>query len=344
MKRILSLLILTLFTVGSLYSADQVAQSTSAGDNFNKVGGSGSAFLKIGVGARATGMGGAFGSVSDDLSSIFWNPAGVADIDGFSADFSYTSWFAGLQHNFAAVSAPLGNDFTLAAHFISLSSDEIEITTMAKDEGTGSYYKLQDIAAGITFSGFLTEQFSFGFTAKYVHNGLANLTSNGLAFDVGTKYQTGIRGITLGFSIHNLAAEQAYEGQDLHTARKLYDAMNSAPLDATYRAYDYGIPISFRAGISGNVIETPEHLLKAAFDFTTISDAPEIFALGAEYGWKDLLYIRGGYMIGHDQLGLTGGVGIKYFSGGFNGKIDYAINPTTDLGLINRLSVSLDIR
>lgn len=342
MKRFLSIIIITFFTLGSLY-ADQIAQSSSAGDDFNKVGGSGSAFLKIGVGARASGMGGAFGAVSDDLSSIFWNPAGIVDIEGVAVDFSYTSWFAGLQHNFGAVSVPIGNDFALAAHMISLSSDEIEITTMNNPDGTGSEYTIQDIAAGLTFSGFLTDQFSFGITAKYVHNGIDNLTSNSLAFDIGTKYRTGIQGITLGFSIHNLGTEQAYEGQDLNTTKKLYDAMNSAPLDARWRSYEYGIPISFRAGIAADVYESPEHLVKAAVDFTTISDAPEMFGLGAEYVWKDFLFIRGGYIIGHDQLGLTGGFGIKYFGGGFGGRINYAINPTETLGLINRLSVSLDI-
>lgn len=345
MKRILSIIIITLFTAGNLFSAEtQVAQSSSAGGDFNKVGGSGSAFLKIGVGARATAMGGAYGSVANDLSSIFWNPAGIADIEGVAVDFSYSTWFADMKHNFAAVSAPLGKDFSIAAHFISLSSDDIEITTIARDEGTGSYYRLQDVAAGLTFSGYLTEQFSFGITAKYVYNSISTLTSNAFAFDIGTKYKTGIQGITLGFSIHNLGSEMAYEGQDLHTARKVFDVLNQAPLDATYRAYDYAMPISFRAGISADVIEMDDHILKGAFDFVTISDAPEIFALGAEYAWKNLLFVRGGYMFGHEQLGLTGGFGFNYYSGGFNGKIDYSINPTQDLGLVNRISVALDIR
>lgn len=345
MKRILSIIIITLFTASSLYSLENnVAQSSSAGGDFNKVGGSGSAFLKIGVGARASGMGGAYGSVANDLSSIFWNPAGIADIEGVAVDFSYSTWFADMKHNFAAVSAPLGNDFSLAAHFISLSSDDIEITTIARDDGTGSYYRLQDVAAGLTFSGYLTEQFSFGVTAKYVYNSINTLKSNNFAFDVGTKYQTGIQGITLGFSIHNLGAEMAYQGEDLHTSKKVFDALNQAPLDATYRAYDYAMPISFRAGMSADVIDMEDHLVKAALDFTTISDAPELFALGSEYAWKDLLFIRAGYMFGHDQLGLTGGFGFKYYSGGFNGRIDYAINPTQDLGLVNRISVSLNIR
>ena len=41
------------------------------------VGTSGSAALKIGIGARATGMGDASVAVVDDVSSIYWNPAGL---------------------------------------------------------------------------------------------------------------------------------------------------------------------------------------------------------------------------------------------------------------------------
>ena len=61
----------------SMASAQLIA--VTAGE-FTKVGLSGGQFLKIGVGARGTGMAGAFSAVSDDLSSIFWNSAGLADV------------------------------------------------------------------------------------------------------------------------------------------------------------------------------------------------------------------------------------------------------------------------
>ena len=35
-------------------------------------------FLKLGVGARALGMGGAFAGLADDASAAYWNPAGLA--------------------------------------------------------------------------------------------------------------------------------------------------------------------------------------------------------------------------------------------------------------------------
>ena len=47
--------------------------------------------IGLGIGARAIGMGGAFTAVADDASTIFWNPAGLAQIPDnqifFSGDY-----------------------------------------------------------------------------------------------------------------------------------------------------------------------------------------------------------------------------------------------------------------
>src|SRR5437762_2619295 len=66
---------------------------------FEKVGTFDGQFLKIAVGARATGMGGAFVAVADDPSAVFWNAAGVARIDADKSmlEFNHANWPAGLR-------------------------------------------------------------------------------------------------------------------------------------------------------------------------------------------------------------------------------------------------------
>ena len=49
-----------------------------AGQNVSKVGTTAAAFLEVPVGARANGMGNAFVGTSDDVTSLYWNPSGIA--------------------------------------------------------------------------------------------------------------------------------------------------------------------------------------------------------------------------------------------------------------------------
>ncbi len=343
-KIILTVVLLGLLGHFKAFSIGGAITGSTTGETFVKVGAAGSQFLKIPIGARANGLAGAYSSLCSDLTSIFWNPAGLADVKYISADFSYTQWFAGFKHSFGAFALPIGRNFTSAISLVSLNSGNIEITTLEKPNGTGLSYQVTDVAIAFTFSGYLTDQFSFGLTAKYVNNSISNLSSTGIAFDVGTMYETGIQGIRLGFSIHNLGVKQAYAGQDLNSSRKLYDALNAAPLDIAYISNSYSLPLIFRAGVSSEVWKVDDHRVVAAADFITLSDTPEHYALGAEYIFKDFLALRAGYQFGTDVFGLSGGVGLKYFSGGFEGEFDYSITPTKNIGLVNRLSIKVAVK
>ena len=44
----------------------------------NKTGTTAAKFLSIGVGSKAVGMGGAYTSIANDATAMYWNPAGVS--------------------------------------------------------------------------------------------------------------------------------------------------------------------------------------------------------------------------------------------------------------------------
>ena len=121
---LLSILIIIIFL--SLPSEDSFGQS--------KTGTSAAAFLSIGVGARAIGMGEAYVAVSNDALALYWNPGGLAFIDAVSITTTHTEWFAGLSHDFAGISVPVGEGaIGVSASFF--TSDKIELTT-----GKARYY------------------------------------------------------------------------------------------------------------------------------------------------------------------------------------------------------------
>ena len=76
-----------------------IAGPARAADVFEKVGTFDGQFLKIGIGARASGMGGAFVAVADDPSAVFWNPAGLArlDTDKTSVMVNHIEWPASVN-------------------------------------------------------------------------------------------------------------------------------------------------------------------------------------------------------------------------------------------------------
>jgi len=338
--------------VAMVSGAQGQIQSVTAGD-FTKVGLSGGQFLKIGVGARGTAMAGAYSGVANDLTSIFWNPAGLTEVDGFGVDFSHTFWFAGMSHSFAAFMIPVSENYRLAASFVGFSSGDINVTTTQPD-GTGGIYSVSDIAVGLTLAGNLTERFSFGATARFVNHGFSNMAASGFTFDVGTRYETGFNGVVLGFSINNLGTPQTFDGPEVTSTNNPIPGLNASPIDMQIQTSNFDMPLSFRAGIGVDMFNgfvgdrpitdedgTVVHQWIMAGDFETFADVPEQFAIGTEYTFREFVSFRAGYRFGSDQFGLSGGVGLKYMAGGFDGSIDYSISPTTELGLVNRLSVSI---
>lgn len=340
-----------LLCISTSVASSQIISVTAG--NFTKVGLAGGQFLKIGVGARGTGMAGAYSALGNDVTSIFWNPAGIAGVERYAADFSQTLWFAGMTHSFAAVVIPVGEKFRLGASFTGFSSGDINVTTTAQQEGNGGIYNVSDIAIGVTLAGHLTEQFSFGATAKYVQHAFTNMSASGFVFDIGTRYNTGFNGLVLGFSINSLGTQQAFDGPDITRTNPPVNGTNTSPLDMQLQTASFSMPLSFRAGVGldlckGVVFEQEvdgdgvlQHSWTTAFDFETYSDVPEQFAIGTEYTWKEFVSLRAGYRFGSDQFGLAGGIGIRYNGGGFDGQIDYSINPSQNLGLINRFSVAM---
>lgn len=348
MKHFLALAV-CFMTLPSMMAEDNV--SGSSGGEFKKVGAAGAQFLKIGVGARGNGMAGAYSALANDVTAMYWNPAGIAEINGMAANISYTQWFAGFSHNFAGLVLPLGDSYRLGVSLTSFSSGEIPITTLEKAEGTGASYSISDFALGASFAGYITNEFAFGMTFKYIQNSFASLGSSGVAFDVGTVYKTDFKDTRLSFSISNLGGQQAYSGADLNRQGKLINELSASPLDQQLLTNPFNLPLIFRAGASTDVTAIiqgvdkldadADHRLLAAVEFETLSDTPEMFTIGAEYTWNNILSIRGGYKLGHDSFNFAGGVGFKYVGEGFDGQIDYSVNPVQNIGLVNRLSIGM---
>ncbi|MDP4231448.1 MAG: PorV/PorQ family protein [Bacteroidota bacterium] len=311
-------------------------------ENFNNVGSSGSLFEKIGVGARAAGMGGAFSALADDISALYWNPAGIARLKGINASATYTAYFAGINHNFIGAVMPISDRYRFGVSLIVLDNGALQKSTIQKDINAGTF-NANDLAFGITIAGAMTDRFSFGATFKYIRSTILDLSADGIGFDAGSLYQTDFYHLKISLALTNLGPDRNFQGNSLSiVARDNSINATSRGLDALLQTSSFSLPLSFRIGVATDVFQAQmeDQKLNVAFDFAAHSDGPETYNIGGEYVWNDILAIRAGYGFNQDQLGLGLGAGVKYKTEDFLGSIDYGINTTKNLGLIHRISVS----
>ena len=177
-----------------------------------KVAQSGYQFLKIDADARAAGMGGAYTLVGTGASSMFYNPAGMAEgsqkLDFFSTQ---TNWLADIQYYSMGITKKLGGFGTIG--FSILTSDYGEIIGTRVEDNTAGFVETGNVnvtssALGLSFAKNLTDQFSVGGQIKYVSQNLGKTLvpdgseklneTDGLAYDFGTIYYPGLKSFCFG--------------------------------------------------------------------------------------------------------------------------------------------------
>lgn len=299
--------------------------------DITKVGTTAAQFLKIGPGARAIAMGGAYTGVSDDIYATYWNPAGAAISQGNGqVAFNHTQWLAEVNYDYAAGSINLPELGTLFATLTSLGVPQEKVRTFDYPEGDGRYWDANSISLGIGFARRLTDRFSIGFQAKYVKEKIWNSSANGFALDVGTYYVTPFNDLVIGASISNFGSKMQLDGRDIQFNTDPDQNSETGPnnVPAKYEMGQYDMPLSFKIGLAMDVVKTRYFRLKTSVDATHPNDNNEYVNAGAEFAYDETLFIRGGYkslFLNDSEQSFTLGGGLNYeVSSGLRITINYA--------------------
>ncbi len=320
-------------------------QSTTT-PNFTNVGSSGSVFTKLGIGARAAGLAGAFSGLANDISALYWNPAGIANLPGVNVGASTSLWFGGVTENFIGVTLPVSEKYRAGFALTLVDYGNLAYSTIQQDANAGSY-NANDLSFAATIAGALTDRFSFGATAKYLRSTIYDMSATGIAFDAGSRYLTDFYHMTIAMDLTNLGPNQSFSGNSLDfiANNPSINAVRDS-LSGSLLTQDYALPLIFRIGVATDVLQgtVENQKLNMDFDFSTHSDGPEQYNFGAEYIWNDMASLRAGYAFNQDQLGFGIGAGFHYKSEDFSGVIDYAYNTTKSLGGIHQISISANFQ
>ena len=306
------------------------------------LGTAGAQFLKIPVGGRATGLGGAFVSNANDVEAAFWNPAGITGVKSGGVMFSHSAWWSTVQLNHAAYVQSLEDIGSFGVSMTVLSMDAMEVTTELEPEGTGQTFDAGDMMFGLTYARKLTEEFSVGVTAKIVQQRIWNEKATGVAFDIGTQYRIGYRDLTLGMSMMNFGGNMQYDGIDLSVDYPVNQQNSTVRLAPAHLTPDeYPLPLHFQVGISMSPYVSDELSVLLAADVAHPNDNQENLNFGMEVTIFKQFFIRGGYRMGYDTDRATLGAGVAAPLGDINLTFDYAYSIYYLLPNINRISFGL---
>lgn len=273
-----------------------------------KAGVSGAQFLKIGVGARPAAMGEAFVAVSDDVTSIYWNPAGLLKTKDKELVFVHNQWLEDTSYQFIGFSqATEKGKMGIGLSYLGYG----EMIGRDKEANPTGNFTAFDMALSLSYSQAIKE-INTGATLKLIHQKNEQEQAQTIALDLGM--QTSLKdNLLLGASLSNLGPKIKFISQ-------------KDPLPLTTRIGVFLTPFP-------NFSLLSLYNLKIACDVVKPIDDEFQINYGTEYQLKDISF-RLGYQTDSD-FGITTGLGLKIGSY----QLDYAYIPWGDLRDTHRFSI-----
>jgi hypothetical protein len=323
--------------------------------------------MNIGVDAAALGMANAVTSSTNDVNSGYWNPAGLVHIKDHQVALMHANYFANIaQYDYIAYAKPIDNQSAWGVSLIRFGVDNIMDTTELIDsQGNIDYNRIRLFSTadyGFTFSYARKLNFSglqYGVNAKVIRRIIGKFASSwGFGFDAGLQFEKNdwqfglmLRDITNTNNVWNID-EAAYKkiadaipGQNQELPESTEITAPKAQLGLSKKLiirYDYSILAA--ANINMRFAKTNDLL---STDFVSIDPA-----LGVEFGYTDLVFLRAGagnfqniqQLDGAEKVGFQPNIGLGFKYKGI--QVDYALtnlgNQNTTL-YSNIFSVKVDL-
>jgi hypothetical protein len=270
------------------------------------LGTTGADFLRLGIGTRATAMGGNFVGLADDVSALYWNPAGLATQHHRQLDSMQLNYVADITYQYIGGVYPLGPDTTVGAYYSSLGTPMDNVTTYTQHGGTGAKFNSAASVINLSYATKLDHNRYVGVSVKNISERLADNSASGFSFDAGMQIKEFFSPqMSLGLVVQNFGLGSLRSNEPIGT--------------------------NLRAGLGYQLNEQ----LTVVADVNRPLEGDMIFGVGAEYWMNPALALRGGF---NTLTGIAMGVGVRWSSLYFN----YAFVPYGDLGDSHRFAVSYD--
>ncbi|RTZ96330.1 MAG: hypothetical protein DSY36_01005, partial [Candidatus Neomarinimicrobiota bacterium] len=229
-------------------------------DEIHRYGTTAANFLEIGIGSASGGMGEAYVAVANDLSAIYWNPAGLSSLKGVGIQFMIQPWVVNINTIFAAGAINVPRIGTFALSLTQIGYGQMDVTTLAYQEGTGEKFTANELALTFSFGRRLVPWFAFGANAKLVQSNIWHASANAYALDLGVLVNTHFFSVTgekadgmvIGMCISNFGTRMKYDGIDLYQPIDIseYEEGNYGDVAGQFRTQEWELPLLFRIGVA----------------------------------------------------------------------------------------------
>lgn len=370
MNRRLAVIFGAVLAAPVIASAQSTPPTERTDEDNTRFGGTSAVFLTLPASARGAALGGSYAALVSDISSMFYNPAGLAMMGSNQGMFSFTSYIEDTRHIAAGLGWSLrGGEWGLGVSLSNFGFNDQPIYTELEQEGTGETYSVSNTAVGLTAAMQFSDRFSAGITGRYVTEQLARVTSSGFTVDFGTNYhgEVGGRPIRASFIIMNFGTSFKPGGAALNSEVDAIDeSMNVERPAGELRTSAFDPPTQFRVGVAYDVLAAARNRLTLLSEFFQPNDSDPGVGLGAEFstnlaaGFSAAL--RGSYGYQGDNRdsdvatgfafrssaqddnaldGLALGGGLNWGMGEWNLGVDYAFRHMGILPSVNQFSIRL---
>ncbi len=309
MKNIYLISVLTIIVASLISTAVYAGNEQRAASN-------GTSELQINPWARSSGWGDANVACVTGIEAMYQNIAGMAMIRRTELAFTNTQWLVGtgVVINSGGFATKVGENGVLGLSVMNLNWGDIEITTDALPEGGIGTYSPTYTTIALAYAREFSNSIYGGITVKMLNESIFNLNASGFAIDAGIQYVTGIGkdkagnrnrdNLRFGITMKNVGTTMKYTGDGMSF---MGYSSNGTNMTIEHRSQEFELPSLIKIGFSYNFRLAPkvdevnetvssDHNLTIAANFTANSYNKDQYHLGLEYGFKNLFFLRGGYV------------------------------------------------
>jgi hypothetical protein len=313
----------------SMLSFLMIAEVFASGGKRN--GTAGAQELLIPVGARGLAFSGSYVSGISGVDAIYYNPAGLsATSNSTEALFTYMNYIADIGVSYAAVGVNFEGFGALGFSIKSLDFGDIPVTTTENPYGTGATFSPTFVTLGLTYSNTLTDRIRVGVNVNLVTEKIMRTSASGISLDVGVQYSgiAEIEGLNLGVVLKNFGGQMKFDGPDL-----LRDAVDNSSSSGSRKyqidAAGFELPSQLELGLSYERQFSADYKAMIITSFQNNNFANDEYRAAAEFSFKNMFAVRGGYAYQPDASGdLEESIFGPTFGAGIN--INSSVDITVD--------------